>query len=177
MSDSILSISNSSSNPNTEQQQFLRFNLVPNNNLMIALREIAAVLKIPLGQIVPIPEMPSWVMGVYNWRGQIVWMVDMGELLGFTPWYQQSLVASNHKAIVIHPRSQNQKNRSSGNLIGLVVSDVDEIEMCDVNLINSPPASAVTEELAPYLRGYWIQEGGDIIITIDGDAIFASMPQ
>ena len=175
MSDSILSISNSSSN-SEQQQQFLRFNLVPNNNLMIALKEIAAVLKIPLGQIVPIPEMPSWVMGVYNWRGQIVWMIDMGQLLGFTPWYQQSLVASTHKAIVIHPRNQNQQSRSSGDLIGLIVSDVDEIEICDVNLINSPPASAVTDELAPYLRGYWIKDDGDIIITLDGDAIFASMP-
>ena len=174
MSDSILSISNSSSN-SEQQQQFLRFNLVPNNRLMIPLTEIAAVLKIPLGQIVPIPEMPSWVMGVYNWRGQIVWMIDMGELLGFTPWYQQSLVASTHKAIVIHPRNQSQQNRSAGDLIGLVVSDVDEIENCDLNLIQSPPASAVSDALAPYLRGYWVPDDGDIVIAIDGDSIFASM--
>ena len=176
MSELILSIPDSP-NQSQDQQQFLRFNLLPDTNLMISLSETAAVLKIPLDQIVPIPEMPSWVMGVYNWRGQIIWMIDLGQLLGFTPWYEQSVVASNHKAVVIHPSTQEQKNRTSGDLVGLIVSDVDEIEMCDVNQIYSPPATAVTEDLAPFLRGYWIKDNGDIIVTIDSDAIFAAMPK
>jgi positive phototaxis protein PixI len=176
MSEQILPIPDSLSQSQAKQQ-FLCFNLLPDTNLMISLSEIAAVLKIPLGQIVPIPEMPSWVIGVYNWRGKIIWMIDLGQLLGFTPWYEQSVVASNHKAIVIHPSTQDQKNRTAGDLVGLIVSDVDEIEMCDVNQIYSPPATAVTEELAPFLRGYWIKDSGDIIVTIDSDAIFAAMPK
>jgi positive phototaxis protein PixI len=176
MSESILSIPNTT--PETgDNQQFLSFNLLPDSQLMISLAEIAAVLKIPFSQIVPIPEMPSWVMGVYNWRGQIIWMIDLGQLLGFTPWYEQNLVTSNHKAIVIHPSHQEGKSKTSGDLIGLVVSDVNEIELCDLNHIYSPPSSAVTENLAPFLRGYWIKENGDIVITIDGDAILAAMPK
>ncbi|MBF2056444.1 MAG: purine-binding chemotaxis protein CheW [Cyanobacterium sp. T60_A2020_053] len=168
-------------NPRSNQaksgSQFLRFVLLPDTNLMIGLKEIAAVLKIPFGKIVPVPEMPNWVIGVYNWRGEIVWMIDLGQLLGFTPWYQQSVTASNHKAVVIHPSNQNLKNISTGELVGLVVSDVQDIEICNVDDLHSPPASAVTPELAPFLRGYWIKDNGEIIVTIDGDAVFAAMPK
>lgn len=160
-----------------EKQQFLKFVLLPDTNLMISLSEIAAVLQIPLGKIVPIPEMASWVIGVYNWRGQVIWMIDCGQLLGFTPWHQQSVVGSKHKAVVIHPTHQSIRNSASGELIGLIVSDVSDIELCDTSEIHSPPASAVTPELAPFLRGYWIKDNGEIIITIDGDAIFAAMPK
>ncbi len=166
-----------SSNQDSQLNQFLRFNLLPDTNLMISLSEIAAVLKIPLGQIVPIPQMPAWVMGVYNWRGQIVWMIDLGQLLGFSPWYEQSFVGSKHNAVVIHPSSQDQKNRTSGDLVGLVVSNIDEIQTCNLNQIYSPPASAVTEQLAPFLQGYLIIDDGDIILTIDADAIFGAMPK
>lgn len=175
MSEQILSSSNQKKEES--QKQFLRFILLPDTDLMISLSEIAAVLKIPFGQIVAIPQMPSWVIGVYNWRGEIVWMVDLGQLLGFTPWYQQSVIGSNHKAVVIHPSSQNPKNRTSGDLVGLIVSNVNDIESCNINELHSPPASAVTPDLAPFLRGYWIKENGDIIVTIDSDAIFAAMPK
>lgn len=178
MAEPVLGISEQKVRGKEQQKQFLRFTLLPDTNLMISLSEIAAVLKIPFGQIVPIPEMPSWVMGVYNWRGEIIWMIDLGLLLGFTPWYQQSIVTSNHKAVVIHPSSQNRKNSSTtGELIGLIVSDVHEIEWCNPDELHSPPASAVTPELAPFLRGYWLKEDGDIIVTIDSDAILAAMPK
>lgn len=177
MAEPLLGISEQIVRDEAKQQQFLRFILLPDTNLMIGLSEIAAVLKIPFGQIVPIPEMPAWVIGVYNWRGEIVWMVDLGQLLGFTPWYQQSIATSNHKAVVIHPSYQNWKSRTTGELVGLIVSDVNEIEWCNTNELYSPPASAVTPELAPFLRGYWVKDNGDIIVTIDSDAIFAAMPK
>lgn len=177
MNESSFPVTKSSHQKTAYKQQFLQFALLPDTNLMISLSEIAAVLKIPLGQIVPIPEMATWVMGVYNWRGQVIWMIDLGQLLGFTPWYEQSVVASHHKAVVIHPSNQNIRNSASGDLIGLVVSEVNDIELCDTNEIHSPPASAVTPELAPFLRGYWIKQNGEIIVTVDADAIFAAMPK
>ncbi len=162
---------------NKEKEQFLRFVLLPDTTLMLPIKQISAVLKIPLGSIVPIPEMAPWVMGVYNWRGEIIWMIDIGHLLGFTHWYEQSVTASNHQAILIHPSEQRKANQTGGDMIGLIVSQVEEIELSNPNEIHSPPASSVTSQLAPFLRGYWLKENGDIIVTLDGDAILASMPK
>jgi positive phototaxis protein PixI len=144
---------------------------------MLPLREISAVLKIPHGQIIPIPEMPPWVMGVYNWRGEIIWMVDLGHLIGLAHWYQQSVTSSNHEAIIIHPSNQPKATQTSGEMIGLIVSKVEDLESSDPQEIYSPPASAVSQELAPFLRGYWLKSGGDILVTLDGEAILAAMPK
>ena len=161
------------------QQQFLRFLLQPDTKVMLPVFQVTEVLKIPYGQIVPIPHMPSWVMGVYNWRGEILWMADLGQLVGLTPWYHQSGSVSTHKALVIHSgwvtNSKNTKSR--GEMLGLVVSDIEDIEWCHPDEIHSPPASAVTPELAPFLRGYWLKSNGEMLVTIDGEAIMAAMPK
>jgi positive phototaxis protein PixI len=174
---SLLSQINQLKQQRKQEQQFLRFVLLPDTNLMVPLRQISAVLKVGYGEIIPIPEMPVWVMGVYNWRGEIVWMIDLGQLVGFTPWYQQSVRSSHHKAILIHPSYQKKKSETSAEIIGLIVSEVEDIEWCDPNELHSPPASAVTPELAPFLRGYWVKKDGDILVTLDGDAILAAMPK
>jgi positive phototaxis protein PixI len=161
------------------EQQFLRFLLRPDTKVMLPVFQVTEVLKIPYGQIVPIPHMPAWVMGVYNWRGEILWMVDLGQLVGLTPWYQQSGSVSTHEALVIHSGwVKNSKSmKSRGEMLGLVVSDVEDIEWCHPDEIYSPPASAVIPELAPFLRGYWLKSSGEMLITIDGEAIMAAMPK
>jgi positive phototaxis protein PixI len=159
------------------KEKFLRFALFPDTKLMLPLRQISAVLKIPYGQIIPIPEMPSWVMGVHNWRGEIIWMIDLGHLIGLTRWDQQSFTSSNHQVIIIHPRDLQKATKTSGEMIGLIVTQVEDIELCDPQEIYSPPASAVSQELAPFLQGYWLKTGGDIFLAIDGEAILAAMPK
>ncbi|MEW6496269.1 MAG: chemotaxis protein CheW, partial [Cyanobacteriota bacterium] len=71
MSDS-LSIQNSLLPPPSQtassiaNQQFLRFHLVPDTTALLPMEQLIEVLTIPTGQIVPIFQMPPWVMGVYN---------------------------------------------------------------------------------------------------------------
>ncbi len=170
------SLSPTDSTDRGEGEQFLRFHLWPDTALMLPISQLTEVLTIPIGQIVPIPHMPAWVMGVYNWRGEILWMVDLGHLVGLTPWHQQTVSSSNYKAVVLHDRSR-ETAKTRKQMLGLVVSRVEEIEWCNPDGIQSPPASAVTPELAPFLRGYWLKPNGEMIVTLDGEAILAAMPK
>lgn len=153
-------------------EQFLRISLVPDTKMMLSLAQVTEVLKIPVEKIVPIPQMPPWTMGVYNWRGEILWIVDLGHLVGLTPWYQQNYAKSNHQAVVIHSGTKN-----TGQKLGLVVNQAEDIELCNPDLIESPPASSISMELAPFLRGYWIKKNGGIIVVIDPETIMAAMPK
>lgn len=155
-------------------EQFLRFYLEPDTKVMVSVEQLTEVLTIPLGQIIPIPHMPAWVMGVYNWRGEILWMVDLGHLLGLTPWHQQTTRSPSYKAIVL--RSSGESGERSQNL-GLVVARVEDIEWCNPEEIQSPPASAVAPGLAPFLWGYWVKPDGDIVVTLNGEAILEAMPK
>ncbi|MCG8365586.1 MAG: chemotaxis protein CheW [Pseudanabaenales cyanobacterium] len=159
-------------------EQFLRFRLEPDTTALLPIRQLTEVLKIPIGEIMPIPHMPTWVMGVYNWRGEILWMLDLGHLLGLTPWYQQTLSGSTYSAIVLHTEFNPPQNQPIGHQsLGLVVSRVEDIEWFDPGMIQSPLGSAGTTGLAPFLSGYWVKSDGEMLDVLDGNAIFDRMPR
>ncbi len=91
-------------------------------------------------EIVPIPHMPPWVMGVHNWRGEILWMVDLGHLLGLTPLYQHATTHSTYTAIVINGAQQVPSRQRAGNqitgtkMLGLVVNRVEDMEWFNPDL-------------------------------------------
>jgi len=159
----------------TASQQFLRFHLIPDTTALLPVQQMTEVLDIPTGQIVPIPHMPAWVMGVYNWRGEILWMLDLGHLLGLTPLHRQAKSYLTYTAIVIHDAQQ--KQAADRKLLGLVVSRVEDMEWCNPDFIQSPPQSATTSDLVPFLRGYWLKSNGEILVVLDGKSIISRMPQ
>jgi len=162
-------------------QQFLRLHLVPDTTAMLAVNQITEVLTIPMTQVVPIPHMPAWVLGVYNWRGEILWIIDLGHLLGHTLLSQHTTNHSTYTAVII--RNDQQRRLTSGNhntsdkVLGLLVNRVEDLESCDPDVIQSPPQSAIKPELVPFLRGYWLKPTGEIIVVLDGNSIIAGMPQ
>ena len=159
-------------------EQFLRFRLFPNTIALLPVPQLTEVLTIRSSQIVPIFHMPAWVMGVYNWRGEILWMVDLGHLVGLTPWHQQPSSASACTAIVLQTRSgRATPTNVKSQMLGLVVNRVEDIEWCNTDLIQSPPSSTVTPSLVPFLRGYWLKSDDEILPVIDGKAILAAMPK
>lgn len=183
MSD-LLSVQNSLLSP-TElttsgiSKQFLRFHLVPDTTVLLPMEQLTEVLAIPNGQIVPIFHMPPWVMGVYNWRGEILWMIDLGHLVGLTPWHQQTNTTSVFRAVVLQANSKSStlNHSKTTHLLGIVVNRVEDIEWCNPDTIQSPPSSTVTPELAPFLRGYWLKPNGEMLVVMDGQAIIGAMPK
>ncbi len=155
-----------------QKEQFLRFHLVPNTTALLPISHLVEVLTIPIGQIMPIPHMKGWVMGVYNWRGEILWMVDLGHLVGLTPWYQQAASSSTYKAVV-----QRSPSSAQSQILGLVVNRIENIEWYDPDLIQFPPSETVIPELSPFLRGCWLKSDGEMLAVFDSEAILATMPK
>ncbi len=158
-------------------QQFLRLYLVPETKVLLSIHQLSEVLTIPIGQIVSIPHMPAWVMGVYNWRGTILWMVDLGQLIGLTPWNQQSVNSSSYISVVFQDNSDDTETNSTSHQIGLVVSNVEDLEWCDPTKFQDLPPSMMKTELASFFRGYWLKPNGEMLVVLDGEAIMAAMPQ
>jgi positive phototaxis protein PixI len=159
-------------------EQFLRFHLLPNTTALLPIEQLTEVLTIPRGQIVPIFNMPAWVMGAYNWRGEILWVIDLGHLVGLTPWHQQAVNTSAFTAVVLQARpSRTKSSHVNSEMLGLIVNRVEDIEWCSPDWIQSPPASTVTPELVPFLRGYWLKPNNDMLAVLDGNALIAAMPK
>ena len=176
VSNPLLPVPNSVSS--SEKEPFLRFHLEPDTTALLPLPQLAEVFNIPIGQIVPIAHMPSWIRGVYNWRGEILWIADLGHLVGLTPTYQQHRSTLTYTTVVLQSLSNNATSTTVKNqLLGVIVNRLEDIEWCDLEQIQSPPPSTVHPGLLPFLRGYWWKSDNDMLAVLDGEAIMAAMPK
>ena len=160
----------SSSQPSTVQQ-FLRFKLQSDTIALLPVSQLVAVLTIDGTQITAIPHLPSWVMGVYNWRGEVLWIVDMDHLIGNIPYHQYTLQAARYNILLLeHTLTVTGEQRR----LGLMVQQVDGMEVLPLDDIQSIPN--VSEEMVPFLKGYWLDAAGHMLTLFDGLAILDRMP-
>ena len=162
------------SSPNN--RPYLKFQLHPDTKVMLPIQQITEVLKIQLGQIMPIPQMPPWVMGVYNWRGDILWMVDLGQLMGLASWYQHQYDRLLHTAIVLSPERGTGNNEQKIHL-GLMVAVIDDLVACDPEIIQGIVDSSLNPPSYRFASGYWLKPSGEMILALDGGEIASAMPR
>jgi positive phototaxis protein PixI len=140
------------------KEQFLAFALDDQNRGMVAINQVVEVLSVPSFEIISLPQMNPCIVGVYNWRGEILWMVELGEFLG----YPQTHPARQRTAIVVHVE---------GLHMGWIVSQVEDTVWHKRDAIQPAPPMAFAPEIEPYLRGYLLQPDGDTTLLLDAVAI------
>ncbi|MBE9009575.1 chemotaxis protein CheW [Pseudanabaenaceae cyanobacterium LEGE 13415] len=141
-------------------QKFLRFRLDPTQSMLLSVEDIAAVQTIPVSDILPVPQMSAYVLGMANWRGEALWLVDLFQQLGLkanTPW--NSTIAerlTTVSAIVI------QADRS---FLGLVVPEVDEIEEHNPNDLLKPSSDLFPQSIFKFIKGYFKHDRSVVLST------------
>jgi positive phototaxis protein PixI len=168
---------------NPDLRQFLRFHLQPHFTAVVEIDNggstlcvgaastlairVTELINMPIDLVVPIPHLPPAVMGVYNWRGEILWVVDLGILLGLTDRTTtdhrnlQPTIAISYAATTGH----------EAKTIGLVVDEIFDIEGYQSELIVKPIADSSNPELYRWIKGYAISAAGEKLVILDGQAI------
>ncbi len=118
-------------------QKFLGLALPPDLNVLLATQALTEILPITPLAITPVPDSAAVVMGVYNWRGEVLWLVDLGYLLDQTPLFQQRYRQIGYSVIVI---------QFQNHALGLVVDQIGEIQTIaatDIILADLPLEMAI----------------------------------
>jgi positive phototaxis protein PixI len=155
----------------------LRLQLVPEMTALLPTQHIGGVFTLKMGQITPVSHMPAWVIGAYNWRGVILWMIDLGHLCGLPPWYQQGGHLPVHPAVVLQVPDREGLGRAKSQLLGLVVHQVEDVESFDLERVEWLNPVAMPASIQSFLQGYWGESPDDKIPILDGAAILAAMPR
>ncbi len=145
--------------------KFLSFNLGVKDRAVIALKCVKEVFQLSLSEICSVPEMPSYVLGIYNWRGEMLWLVELEKLLAYTPLLQEVNVFSKMMVIVL---------QSHGKYLGILVRQPMDIDLLDTQQIKSPERQLFSPEILSFLQGYFINSFEEIIIALDATAIIQS---
>ncbi|MEO0868163.1 MAG: CheW domain-containing protein [Cyanobacteria bacterium J06642_11] len=87
--------------PEDTRERFLRFRTCGGEVTLLPLQDVAAVLQLTTTELLPIPDVSSWLLGVCNWRGEMLWLVDVNSLLGNMPLWRQMPMLENTMIIVV----------------------------------------------------------------------------
>ncbi len=142
--------------PEESRQKFLRFSLGPQGTGLLPLEQIAEVLSVKVANVLPVPEMPSCVIGIYNWRGKMLWLIDLEHLVDYPPLSQQGKTLDSLMAMVI---------QIDGQAMGLAVQYVNDIELHEADQLQSAEPGLFPPRLLPFVKGYLPGVNGTVLDT------------
>jgi purine-binding chemotaxis protein CheW len=125
---------------------------------------------VPLGSVIevvrpqrttPLPNVPEWMTGLTNLRGDVISVVDLRTFLGMEP------VALGSASRMLVARS-----RSGDTTTGLLVDRVRRIIKLPARQIVAPTAP-LEDQVAPYLRGV-AESAGRLLVVLDLDRLLLS---
>lgn len=148
-------------------EQFLTFSLSTDQQALLPTNQLLEIVKVNLSQITAIAGIAPYVMGVYNWRGDVIWVVDLASMLGYKPIYAQDIEQGKFqdKCHIIFLRIQDM-------VIGFAVSRVGQMIGCDTTKIQSISALSLSNPvMTKVCQGYWMSGGDETFLVLDGDAI------
>jgi purine-binding chemotaxis protein CheW len=125
----------------------------------VAIGNLREVGRLP--SVTPVPNVPSWVLGVANIRGDIVSLVDLRAFLGLEPYGRQTTA----RLLVARDRQEEVT-------AGLVVDQVIGIRYVTADRINAA-TSPIEDRVAPYLRGFTEQDGR-LLVLLDLNRLLLS---
>lgn len=149
-----------------EGEKFLRFQLGAEGIALLPLNIIKQVMQVSVAEILPVPQMPDCVLGIYNWRGEMLWLVDIGQLVGFTALCDRGLAPGWQGGDIMAIAIQIQDKT-----LGLVVRQINDIERHKLDQINLPTIGLFAPEVMPYLQGYLIAGNQEVLMVLNGEAI------
>ena len=166
-----LSFSLNTKNTNTVKQadKFLQFQLGCNSEsnsgdtALLKAELVVEVISVFTDNILPVPHMFYCILGTYSWRSEMLWIVDLENLLGYPPPLSRSNNRSELLVMVVEFQGQS---------IGFVVSKIDSLVEYDREKFRSPSAEIFLKDIIPFLQGYSTDSNSQIIMLIDVKKIF-----
>ena len=135
-------------------QKFLRFSLGSADSGLLPIEQISEVLSVNVADILPVPEMPSCVMGIYNWRGKMLWLIDLNHLVDYPSLSAQGGELRSLMAMVIE---------INGQYLGLMVQQVIEIELHNAEQLQPADVGLFPPKLLPFVKGYLAGANGTVL--------------
>lgn len=123
---------------------------------------VTEVITISQNDILPVPQMFYCVLGIYGWRSEMLWIVDLENLLGYPPPLDGNNPQKELLVMVVQVQGQS---------IGLVVSGIDNLTEHNLSKFKPSSIEIFSEDVLPFLHGYFTSPDNDIIMLIDAEEI------
>jgi len=144
--------------------RFLQFNLNQEFNALLPLGELQGVIDVKIEDILPVPQVKEFWLGIFNWRGQAIWILDLANLIGANHWCKKSRIKDAGILILV---------RVEERIIGAIVEEVSTIAVLDPNLKLPLSESMMMENWGNFFTGYFLDRENKPLMLLDLEAIFS----
>lgn len=118
---------------NIAKQKYLSVLLTEEKAAWLPVEQMAEIINLETNKILPIPDLDPKVIGAFNWRQKVIWLIDLPALLDYNPIKIQKRNSLSLDAIVIKDRERR---------IGIAVLEIKDIlskktDNKQANILNS----------------------------------------
>ncbi|BAU43174.1 chemotaxis protein CheW [Leptolyngbya sp. O-77] len=138
----------------------IRFNLTPQTPAVLPLSCVQEAITVPAQRITPMPNMHPCLSGLINRRSQVVWVVDLAQMLGFSSGFYSS---QQFNLILV---------RTEATPLMFRVQEVSGILNISPDLIQPTPAN-FSSNIAPYVDGC-VSLDSELLLVLNAEAIARS---
>jgi purine-binding chemotaxis protein CheW len=140
---------------------YLRFVLSSGEEFALPAMGVQEVAGMSPDRISSVPNVPPVVMGAYNWRGQVIWIGDLGQFLGLPP-----LNTNRPELSVIVVTDQ-------GVTCGLAIDRVVGAEFLDPRQLRPPLSGEDRPQGTLLVQGEWLLADGTVVRLLEPQALVA----
>jgi positive phototaxis protein PixI len=141
---------------------YLRLQIAPDTTAAVAMQAARAALVVNVDRITPLPNMPSYVIGLLAHRSRVLWTLDLAKILGFPA---VDLRRSKVSVILLEIDRQ---------VVAFAVPEISGVLRFMPEEIISPLAN-FSSNLVPYLQG-WLPYDGETLLILSARALVTTMP-
>ena len=127
-----------------KRQRLLRFPLSTQDSGLLLLEDIAEVFQVGTAAILPVPSVPEAVLGICNWRGEMLWLIDLNTLLGYDSLLSQLSGLAPVTVLVIQIQE---------GTVGLGISKFEDIELHDLDHLQALAPGLFPPPMYPFTTG------------------------
>lgn len=128
-----------------EGELHLRFFLPSGIELALLATGIREVMNQSPDRIAPIPNASPLLLGTINFRGQVIWVADLGQFLG------DSVALNTQRAEIPIITVEDQDT-----IIGLAIDRIGEVDWLDGEQLGIP--SNVPDTMLSFVTGEWLKD-------------------
>lgn len=147
-------------------ERFLKFPLNPQVNSLLSLSDLRGTIEVRLTEILPIPHVSESWLGIVNWRGEAVWILDLANFLGEAHWCRQATINNQAMAILIQLKTQT---------VGLLVRHVHTIESYERAKLLPIAESMFPPQQHQFFQGYFLDPDGQALMLLDLANLIAAL--
>jgi positive phototaxis protein PixI len=151
---------------NETGERFLGFNIQPDTSALISLNNLQGAIDLPVNEILPVPQMAPYLLGIVNWRGKSTWVADLAQFMGGEYYSQRCPQATKVTTLMV---------QIGTTTIGLAVDRTISVAIYDPAAAISVDDNFVSAKMRRFLGGYFLDPEDRTWLLIDLPRIFQAM--